>query len=756
MLQGEQQANAKISALKLYHIQLIEEIEFIELFEDRALQCFYTLKKIMATPTDDLKLEFTNKKIKHLPGGRKRLMMESKSDWWQRVTVIAEPPSDDDANNGIKDITFYTATNGAREEKKHLQLNQALVANLLDTISTQAQWTPEIAKAIFELLIPNEFKENIRRQTDVLWVLDTVTAAYPWELFQTDIQHARPMCINAGMIRQLATADYKMNIVPVNSKNVLVIGDPLTEGFCNQLPGAEKEANEMVRVFGQYDSTIESVIKKNSSDVITSLFKQEYKIIHVSGHGNFDKEHPELSGMIIGNKVFLTPREFNQLSYTPELVFVNCCYLGKVDAAQENLYNSRYKFAANIGTQLIENGVRAVIAAGWAVDDAAAVDFATIFYQCMFNGYEFGKAVLQARQTIYERYPYTNTWGAFQCYGDPFYKLKIERKKAVRTFDYIIPQEAENDIENLVSKAQIAYYDEAELRAELDAILDAIYAFKVDTPDLLEKAAGAYKELNDYKKAIQLFRDVLKSEHASYTVSSLEKFNNILAKQLLSDYIEKPSAQAEYLAELEIVIGSLMKLLEIAETSERHSLIGSAYKRKARICSKRTDKMKALSLATYHYYLAHEKDTKKTAYSLANWIELEWVLNQVGVHKWGGMSKSPTVYKVPGLQQSKTKIEKCLHAIELVLETDSYDYWSLISHANLSLCAWLMKGTLENAEQDHIAAMYQRTWEFVGSKNKKMTEIEHFDLLLDFSLLAKNDRAHKTISDLKDDLIRSM
>jgi hypothetical protein len=74
------------------------------------------------------------------------------------------------------------------------------------------------------------------------------------------------------------------------------------------------------------------------------------------------------------------------MSSVPELVFVNCCYLGKTDGAAEALYRNRFKLAANIGTQLIENGVKAVIAAGWAVDDAAAMEFTKVFMNTCLQG----------------------------------------------------------------------------------------------------------------------------------------------------------------------------------------------------------------------------------------------------------------------------------------------------------------------------------------------------------------------------------
>ena len=59
----------------------------------------------------------------------------------------------------------------------------------------------------------------------------------------------------------------------------------------------------------------------------------------------------------------------------PELVFVNCCHLGRGDADQLLNYD-RAEFASGVAGALIEIGVRCVVAAGWAVDDDAASVFA--------------------------------------------------------------------------------------------------------------------------------------------------------------------------------------------------------------------------------------------------------------------------------------------------------------------------------------------------------------------------------------------
>ncbi len=81
------------------------------------------------------------------------------------------------------------------------------------------------------------------------------------------------------------------------------------------------------------------------------------------------------------------------MSNVPDLVFVNCCYLGQTEGAAEKFNQSRLRLAANIGTQLIEIGVKAVVVAGWAVNDNAALDFAERFYQYMFESYSLGRRV---------------------------------------------------------------------------------------------------------------------------------------------------------------------------------------------------------------------------------------------------------------------------------------------------------------------------------------------------------------------------
>jgi hypothetical protein len=403
-------------------------------------------------------------------------------------------------------------------------------------------------------------------------------------LLQDSTHNAKPLCINAGMVRQLATSDYRMKINSVTKDSALIIADPDLKGFANQLQGALQEGELVNEILSSTDFTTTKISRGSVSDIIQALFSDDYKIIHLAGHGVFNEDPSMGSGMLIGDNVFLSTREICQMSSVPELVFVNCCHLGKTDGAAENLYRNRFKLAANIGTQLIENGVKVVIAAGWAVDDAAALEFTDVFYQCMFNGDEFGQAVLQARKVIYEKYQYTNTWGAYQCYGDQFYTLRRGHKKQPAK-EFVIAREAEIELSNLLNKLEITGYTTEGHLAELNAIATAVDKANIRNGEITELEALIYGGLCMYAQAIMKYESLLKMENASFSFSAMEKYCNIRPKFYVTEYEKNKNSQQDLIAKVDNVVNDLNLLINYSPTSERLNMLGSAYKDKALISS---------------------------------------------------------------------------------------------------------------------------------------------------------------------------
>src|SRR5262249_45789750 len=156
------------------------------------------------------------------------------------------------------------------------------------------------------------------------------------------------------------------------------------------LPGAEEEANLVVSLLGADFQVTQRIGKEaDTDDVISTLMADRWRVLHLAGHGDVDYSKDgsaPVTGMVLGQNVFLTPGLIEQLPAVPEFAFINCCHLGRVDEAAEKKVERRFhELAANLATQFIKLGARAVVAAGWAVDDAAAKMFAERLYGYMLG-----------------------------------------------------------------------------------------------------------------------------------------------------------------------------------------------------------------------------------------------------------------------------------------------------------------------------------------------------------------------------------
>ncbi|MGB4845633.1 MAG: CHAT domain-containing protein [Ferruginibacter sp.] len=763
IIQGIQNANIKIEAMALEGLHIIEQVEFVELYEDRCLQCLYTLSKLEAEEDVSINIRLLKKQYKVLLGSRTRIPLEMGSDWWSRISIVLHKEDNSARKLTETALRFSCSTGGAREEQRDLQSNPQIINRLIEEMSTKNNWNGGLAKAVFELLIPNDFKDEIKKQTNTMWVLDSAAAAYPWELLQDSANNARPICCNTGMIRQLQTENYRLKINASTGNNALVVGDPDLNGYpkAQQLPHAFHEANKVAALLGSFGYDMpNNCIKKSAVQIIEALYKEEYRIMHLAGHGIFNEQNPDLSGMLIGNNVFLSTKEIGQMSTVPDLVFVNCCFLGKVDDQAEELYSSRYKLAANIGTQLIMNGVKVVIAAGWAVDDKAAMDFTDTFYSHLLSGSNFGDAIKKARSRTYMMHPDNNTWGAYQCYGDPFFKLSktakaanvvlATSKSAAAAKTYLIAEEAEIDLANLINKADTKAYPVKYLEADLAEIIKAVDVAAIRNAVITEKEAMAYVECSNYKKAIEKFERLLTMEDAAFSVNALEKYCNIRAKFCVKNW-QSGVDKSRQLSNLKKVITDLNQLIKISPTAKRLGLLGGTYKRMALMAKDNKSKIAALVKAAAYYQQSEAlPQNGNITYALTNWLEIENILVQLKKRKWG--TSIPRKYKLPTLQAAMEQMAAIVKANPAV-QTDM-NYWDEVNTANARLCQWLLEGGKSKTLTSNIVIdSYMQVWAVAGSQNKKVAEIEHFDFLIDvYSSLLKSPSIVKKIKTLKNKL----
>lgn len=768
ILLGIIRANEKVVTLTGLQDLYVSELEFIELFEDKSISCFNSINTLIRGNSDGMNLGWSEKFIRENPGGRKRLLADESNTWWQRLNVVAN-----NAGNGNKTLSFYSSTNNAREEKNEMSDNIKALENMYEDISTNGRWSFDKAKTLFELLIPNDFKENIKRNAPIMWVLDKYTAAFPWELIQTGTAAEKPLCVSAGMIRQLATSTYRRSNTQLKDSNVLVIGDPNLDNFsrAQQLPGAAREAKEVYELLkGKGAKKAESsinleppLINKRSNEILVGLYKQNYRIIHIAAHGFFDPKNPKNSGVLIGKvkakdePVFLTPEHIAQLPGIPELVFINCCFLGKINPYAEELSNNRYQLAANIGTALIECGVKAVIVAGWEVEDEAAVAFSKKFYEEMLRGKNFGDSVLSARKYVYDNFRQTNTWGAFQCYGQPQFSLNIRNNEQVE-YTYNIPQQAENDLDNLISKSEVPFYGNDDLMEDLKKISKGINKADFDGANLKQLEARAYVELNDYATAIEKYNELFKSEKANFNISSLESFQDIRVKQAMLDFMSPGKISGRFITDkiriIDESIANLDRLLGIWVTAERFSLIASANKRKARMIDGLLQKKKVMALSANYYYSAYR--VLNDSYSFCNWLTMRIFLEgnkpKWTEHYFGKEPNEKGRRQVKQIAVDKQYVKEELKELQKkVQKNNSQSFWELTQRIDIALCYFLLDPKKKTNLED-LKDTFNQVWQKMGSKNKKMRQWDNIELMIHFAEVTKQADIKNGLVKLKEQL----
>lgn len=741
---GIQKANKNISATYKGAKKGIEEIEIIELYHDKALSILKSMKGIEANQSKEFNIVFRGSGMESKIGRQWRIPQENSVDWWTRITVTEEGGFEVRGESpGGKKIKMALATSGASERVEYMPSNTKVLDVLLKQMTHKNQFSPEIAKTMFELLVPFKFKEELKRQSNITWVLDLATAEFPWEMMQEDIDSV-PLCINSGMVRRLASENTRGAISRVTLKNALVVGDPNLRGFMGQLPGARREGELVTDLLRQEKYETESLIFDDAPNILLKLLTKNHKIIHLAGHGLFNYGEDKNTGMVIGNDTFLLPGQIAGMSEVAELVFVNCCYLGQMDSGEEIGSQQRNRFAANIGTQLIDNGVRAVIVAGWAVEDAAAYDFAKLFYQFMFSGLGFGEAVKRARKKIYEDYgSRTNTWGAFQCYGDPFYTLTDEKRGEAEEGSFLLQEEIEIELLNLIHTLETSSYNLDRITKRVVEIDEMIFKSIRRSDVVLEHLAKLYGSLNRYKDAIRVYQVLMKSTKNTFSVKALEQYCNVRVKECLLRYIAKNISNKEAIIEISETVKDLESLNRFGETIERWSLIGSAYKRLI-ILSDSVKGQEMLSKVISAYEKASELSDYEDAYPLTNWLQFLQVRNEL--EGKSGARYSPI--------KARTAMLELLEKLENSYSPKS-SYWDLAGIVNIQLTLLLIEGTAVAYKRVHEG--YLLLWDRAGTLGQKQAELEHLDCLIHaFGKHETKKELVKKLIDLRKELAKKM
>ena len=754
ILLGVSNANLFIKKISGKDLKSIEYVEFVDYYQEMAQKAYYGLNNIKNT---DKRINFTLQEgIKEVMGSRKRHTYDDAKGWWHNFTTRQLI----DENNKTQGLTFSSSSGIARVENEDVYTGLEHIQILLDTVGRDVEWEEvsnwdgRLSKAIFELLIPNNFKDTIRNHHNILWKMDLHSAQFPWEMFHDSDYGDEPAFINSGLIRQLYTDDYCVAPTRGQGENALIIGDPIYGNSLSQLPAAVIEAKEINKILEEGGCITTPLINTKAKDIMLELYAGKFRILHFAAHGlyNVDKENGVFDiGIAIGDGVLLTTGLIRQLSVIPEFVFINCCYSGKISEPDNAYYMSRYKFAANVGIELIRMGVKATIIAGWPVNDAAAKTFAVTFYEKMMAGYEFGEAVKIARKKCYDNYPYTNTWGAYQCYGDQFYKLTRNKGTSWQQEEYIMHKQVHIDLENLLSKAKDDANQVPIIIKELDKIIERAQKKNLIDGIAKERIAEIYAEVDMIEDALDTYEDLLEFETANYTIRALEQYYNLRAKLMVKKRTYSKTADSDADKKIQEMIDVFESTFGgIGITKERLSILGSAYKRAAQIASDKKNKAQFLNKMAEKYGEAYRRYTDKedtaVIYPLTNFITACWFKDQLDSDKKDKRDTLESKFK-EYIHESK-KPYNVLEEMDkklLSIRPQNKDFYEDIAPVNIKLCLLLLE---KNTASDKIRAiatdinrLYKDAKGRSGTSNKKIrTEIEHIEFLLNCWLpLAKEE-----------------
>ena len=686
LVRGVIEANRKFQEATRQTLR-IGSLDIIELYLDTAISAMRYLRGFAEKSNSEARglgarLEVPEELEQHR-SARPRLDDSRAVGQWPRIIITDADHSEEDLppekalelrrRAGVAErLKFVHVGQRARAETIVQQRQPGLVEKLVEQQISDKAYRPDFSRTLFQLMIPHDFKDAARQLNRVVLVVDGYTANLPWEMMLAEDQ---PLAVRSPVIRQLVSSKFRRQVRQSVQPFAYVIGNPSTGNFYQTFPnphrhpseglaplsGAQEEAGIVVEALRRYGYDVEQAIgtEFDALEVINPLYQKPYRILHIAAHGVFEEKAADgrsRSGVVLSDGLLLGAAEIGQMEIVPDLVFLNCCHLAKLSPLAV-AYN---RLAYSIARELIEIGVRCVVAAGWAVDDDAACTFAEVFYKSILHDkLQFGDAVFAARCETYRKHGETITWGAYQAYGDAGWRIDPRDGAGTRggsTRSFVSPDElidAMRSIRTGISRRRESMTRAAarETAAQLEALVRRSPGHWRDRPAVAFELAETYAALGAefFEKACSFYSAAIVADDKAgrVPIKAVEQLANTESK--LGEQIGAPELIDRAIArlqELDRLVAATVdyasgRKVEAATTRaniERRSLAGSAYKRKAAMFARaiidpdaanRQESIKNFreairqSIAAYQSAAGSENEAGFEPYPGLNWLALE-------------------------------------------------------------------------------------------------------------------------------------
>ncbi len=744
----------------------LTSIEILEVLEARAHAVWRILDRAVETQANLGKLFACEREIERRGGARRWSAVARDRGWWEpiQITMMKAGPNGEEGQRGL---AFAVSGGRARAELRTIAADLDVVGPLMRrAIKAEGPEGATVSpgRALFELLWPANLKDQSLEERNRRLVLDEDSAQFPWELLDDRRPWAMdsvlgdaardPPAVRYGLVRQLLQSRFQERVVvPTGRPKALIVCDPPEAhamGFL-PLPGALDEAIAVRELLeASHDVTVLSERDATPENICQHLVSEAWEIVHIAAHGVVRKKmagsdgvQRPMTGVVLGSGVVLGPSVLSKMPVAPNLFFMNCCHIGKVEPGAEEqarkaaLAINQPELAASVAVQLIRGGVRAVVAAGWAVDDDAALAFSKIFYKNILDGVGFGEATLFARRAAYEVRPSGTTWGAYQCYGEPDYAMPRAVRRGNRDGStgrkdhhepFVACAEAIAAVEQIRDDVNIGLERDIEKqRARLDAIeIEASTRNWLGVAELRVALGEAQAELGELSKAIEHYEAVRRGADSRFNVKAIEQLANLRARSAAVGF--HYAGHSDSLLETAVEeIGAARKLVEdligvLGPTPERLAIAGGCWKRLAQVRAKSDVADEALARMAKCYEEAIGCLPEGRAGGLHP------------IHRSYPMLMRLSARLITALRSGKSTKELHDELLALAREIgtpEPDDFWLLIAATDLKMMTAMASSSFGEREEVGIRQSYLDAWKHVGSPVKLLSVIEQLDFYED-------------------------
>ncbi|MBK7352261.1 MAG: hypothetical protein IPJ05_00275 [Nitrosomonas sp.] len=346
---------------------------------------------------------------------------------------------------------------------------------------------------------------------------------------------------------------------------------------------------------------------------------------------------------------------------------------------------------------------------------------------------------LDSREENWNSFKTLNTWGAYQCYGDPDYRLMnkgTDLAPSTKKRTYYAPTELLTDLKNDTAYIRMQFNDKRETEAELsnlrqmiDFRLTAIPQDKqkawLDREDVKIAFGLAYGEVRAWDEAIQYLEAALQAGNAECSVKVMEQLTNFRVRSASQkwsqfDAVGDEKAQSRCRSDIEKAIKALEPLCEFFPTPERYSIMGSAYKRLARMQINKKSPQATLEKMAHHYRQAYEKSGSTDYYSFTNMATANWLIKYLG--------KSSD-------SDFDALINDCDRIIAITQEKNSSNpnFWDSVALADCALVKLMLQRELSKTSANDVIELYRQAIKRGASPKQVGSVKEHLEFLMDLT-----------------------